>query len=129
LWPDIDKLDKIPHEGTSVIHARDASVHGRRSVENVSRRSRCEGKKDSNDISGTSNMRLKRHGGNSAKEEATQILSAALGVISPRMQRSFVNRRYSSSTGMGLSEWEVILDELIHMGYIVKDEPNSDHNE
>jgi hypothetical protein len=32
-------------------------------------------------------------------------------------------------TGMGLSEWEVILDELIRMGYIVKEEPDCDHNE
>jgi hypothetical protein len=30
---------------------------------------------------------------------------------------------------MGLSEWEVILEELIRMGYIVKEEPDSDHNE
>jgi hypothetical protein len=57
------------------------------------------------------------------------ILSATPGAISPRMRRSFVDRRYSPSTGMGLSEWEVILDELIHMGYIVKKESNSDHNE
>jgi hypothetical protein len=30
---------------------------------------------------------------------------------------------------MGLSEWEVILDELTHMGYIVKEEPASDNDE
>jgi hypothetical protein len=30
---------------------------------------------------------------------------------------------------MGLGEWEVILDELICMGYIVKKELDSDHNE
>jgi hypothetical protein len=30
---------------------------------------------------------------------------------------------------MGLSEWEVILDELIRTGYIVKEEPESDDNE
>jgi hypothetical protein len=29
---------------------------------------------------------------------------------------------------MGLSEWEVILDELIHMGYIVKKEHDDEHN-
>jgi hypothetical protein len=45
------------------------------------------------------------------------------------MRRSFVDRRYSPSTGMDLSEWEIILDELIHMGYIVKEEPDSDYNE
>jgi hypothetical protein len=45
------------------------------------------------------------------------------------MRRSFVDRRYSPSTGMCLSEWEVILDELIHMEYSEKEEPDSDHNE
>jgi hypothetical protein len=30
---------------------------------------------------------------------------------------------------MGLSEWVVILDELIRMGYVVKEEPDSDYNE
>jgi hypothetical protein len=39
------------------------------------------------------------------------------------MKRSFIDRRYSPSTGMSLNEWEVILDELIRMGYIVKDNP------
>jgi hypothetical protein len=56
-------------------------------------------------------------------------LSVALGAISPRMRRSFVDRRYSPSTGMGLSEWEIILHELIRMGYIVKEELDSDHIE
>jgi hypothetical protein len=45
------------------------------------------------------------------------------------MRRLFVDRRYSPSTGMGLSEWEVILEELTQMGYIVKEELDSDHNE
>jgi hypothetical protein len=51
------------------------------------------------------------------------------GAISPHMQRSFVDRQYLPSTGMDLSEWEIILDELTRMGYIVKKEPNSDGNE
>jgi hypothetical protein len=45
------------------------------------------------------------------------------------MWRSFLDRRYSPSTGMGLSEWEVILDELIRMGYNVMEEPASDNDE
>jgi hypothetical protein len=53
LWPNIDKIDEIPYEGTSVMHARDASVNERRPVEVASRRSRHEGKKESNDIPGT----------------------------------------------------------------------------
>jgi hypothetical protein len=36
----------------------------------------------------------------STKKKASQILSAAPGAISPRMQRSFVDRQYSPSTGM-----------------------------
>jgi hypothetical protein len=57
------------------------------------------------------------------------ILSSAPGAISPRMRMSFVDRRYSPSTGMCPSEWEIILDELIRMGYIAKKEPDSDHND
>jgi hypothetical protein len=76
-----------------------------------------------------SNIELKSCGGSSAKREVAQILSAAPRAISLCMRRSFVDRRYSPSTGMGLSQWEVILDELIYMGYIVKKELDSDHNE
>jgi hypothetical protein len=47
----------------------------------------------------------------------------------PRMQRLFVDRQYSPSTGMGLSEWEIILEELTRMGYIVKKELNIDSTE
>jgi hypothetical protein len=35
-----------------------------------------------------------------------------------------MDRWYSPSTGMGRSEWEIILEELTRMGYIVKKEPN-----
>jgi hypothetical protein len=48
LWPDIDKLDEIRHEGTSVVHARDVLVCGRRltaSAEKAGRHSRREGKR------------------------------------------------------------------------------------
>jgi hypothetical protein len=38
------------------------------------------------------------------------------------MKRSFIDRQYSPSTGMDRSEWEIILDELTRMGYIVKQE-------
>jgi hypothetical protein len=52
-----------------------------------------------------------------------------IGSISPRMRRSFVERRYLPSTGVEHSEWEIILEQLIHMGYIVKEETVSDDNE
>jgi hypothetical protein len=132
VWPNIDKLDDLAREDTSVVHARNALVHGKRSatsIENASKRSRREGKKDSlTDVAGTSNIRSKRHRGSSTRREAARIMFAAPGVISPCMRRSFVDRQYSPSTGMGLSEWEVILDELIRMGYIVKKEHDDEHN-
>jgi hypothetical protein len=76
-----------------------------------------------------SNIKLRGRESGSAKRKAARILSVAPGTISPPMRRSFVDRRYSPSTGMGQSEWEIILDELILMRYIVKKEPDSDCNE
>jgi hypothetical protein len=52
----------------------------------------------------------------SMKNKAVKILFAAPRAISPHMHRSFVDRQYSSLTGTDLSEWEIILDELTHMG-------------
>jgi hypothetical protein len=40
-----------------------------------------------------------------------------------------VDRQYSPSTDMDRSEWEIILEELTHMGYIIKKEPDSDSGE
>jgi hypothetical protein len=65
----------------------------------------------------------------SVKNKATQILSTALRAISPCLQRLFVDRQYSPSTRMDLSEYEIILNEFTRMGYIVKKEPDSDSNE
>jgi hypothetical protein len=70
----------------------------------------------------------KGRGKGSTKKKASQILSTTPGAISPRMRRSFVDRQYSHLTGMDRREWEIILDQLIHMGYIVKKEPDSDGN-
>jgi hypothetical protein len=57
------------------------------------------------------------------KWKAAQILSADPGTIYPRMQRSFVDRQYSPSIGMDLSEWEIILDEHIRMGILQRKNP------
>jgi hypothetical protein len=46
--------------------------------------------------------------------------------ISPHMRRSFVDRQYSPSTSMDRSEWEILLEELMRMGYIVKQESVSE---
>jgi hypothetical protein len=107
LWPDIDKLDDMSCENTSVVHAHSVLICGKgsaTSIENTSKRSRREGNKDPlTDVVGTSNIRSKRHKGGSMRREAAQILSIAPDVISLHMLRSFVDRRYSPSIGMGLS--------------------------
>jgi hypothetical protein len=42
------------------------------------------------------------------------------------MRLSFVERQYSSLIGMDRSEWEIILEELICMGFLAKQEPVSE---
>jgi hypothetical protein len=77
---------------------------------------------------GTSVIILGPSGGcgrNSVKQKVALILSYASGAISPQMRRLFVDRQYSPSTGMDQSEWEIILGELICMGFLVKQEPIS----
>jgi hypothetical protein len=59
-------------------------------------------------------------GGDFVKNKVVRILADAPGVILPRMKHSFVDRQYSPSTGMDRSEWEIILEELILMGFLVK---------
>jgi hypothetical protein len=49
-------------------------------------------------------------GGGSVKNKAVWILANAFGAISPLMRHSFVDRKYSPSTGMDQSEWEIILE-------------------
>jgi hypothetical protein len=71
---------------------------------------------------------LKGRGKGFMKKKASQTLSATSGAISPHMRRLFVDRQYSPLTGMDRREWKIILDQLIHMGYIVKEEPDSDGN-
>jgi hypothetical protein len=60
------------------------------------------------------------------KNKAAQILADISGAISPWMRRSFVDRKYSPSTGMDRSELEIILEVLIRMGFLVKHEPVSE---
>jgi hypothetical protein len=58
--------------------------------------------------------------GSSTRNKVVRILADASGVISPHMKHTFVDRQYSPSTGMDRSEWEIILEELIRMGFLVK---------
>jgi hypothetical protein len=89
------------------------------SAKKAGRRSRCEGKMTLlKDVPRTSNVQSISRGGSSTKKEVARIMSAASGAFSPRMRRSFVDRRYLPSTGMSLCEWEIVLEELIRMGIL-----------
>jgi hypothetical protein len=80
------------------------------------------------DAPGPSVALPKSRGKGSAMRKAMHILFGDPGAISLCMRKSFVDRQYSPSTGMGLSEWAIILEEVRHMGYIVKEEPASNDN-
>jgi hypothetical protein len=60
------------------------------------------------------------------KHKATRILADASRAVSPQMRRPFSDRQYSPSTGMGQSEWEIILGDLIRVRFLVKQEPVSE---
>jgi hypothetical protein len=127
LWSNIDKLDEINHEDTSVVHIRELVLRDSESLvltKKTNKRARRRGGEAlQSDAPGPSSAVSKGRG-----KGASQILSAAPEAISPCMWRSFVDRQYSPLTGMDRREWEIILDQLIHMGYIVKKEPDSDGN-
>jgi hypothetical protein len=131
LWPDIDKLDNPSCGDTSIVHMRDVTICGKRLdalIEDANMRSGCEGKLDSlSDVAGTCNFRSKGCLGGSVRKDTAWILSAAAGAISPHMQRSLLDRRYSPLTAMGLCEWEIVLNELIQAGYIIKKQPDDNH--
>jgi hypothetical protein len=131
LWPDIDKLDNPSCRDTSIVRTCDTTIHGKRSDTPVEDADRCSGhedKRDSlSDVARTSDFTSKGCIGGSTRKDTTRILSAAPGAISPRMQRSLLDRHYSPSTDMCLYEWEIVLNELVHAGYIVKKEPNDNH--
>jgi hypothetical protein len=136
LWAEMDMMDEISHGGNSVGNVPRNAHHERMSLASVEKTGKHASHTDKgallNDTSGPSNAqprgRGRGHGRCSMKNKATWILSAAPRAISLHMQRSFVDRQYSPSTSMDLSEWEIILDELTPMGYIVKIETDSDGN-
>jgi hypothetical protein len=130
LWPDIDKLDKAGPEGTSVIapwsprgdpasHCHPDLIGSKRMRGDASR---VVGRVSFDEALSPSFAPPKGWGGGSAKSNTARILSDAPWAISPCMRRSFVDRQYSPSTSMDRSEWEIILEYLICMGYIVKKE-------
>jgi hypothetical protein len=137
LWAKIDMMDAICQGCTSTGNVPWNTYHERRSMPLVEMTEECTGRTDKGDLlddaPGPSNARPRSRGRGrrkySMKNKDAQILSAAPRAISPRMRKSFVDRQYLPSTGIDLSERKIILDELTHMGYIVKKEPNSDGNE
>jgi hypothetical protein len=108
-------------------------LHERSSLPLVSRageRARSVGKKVLvDDAPRSSSAPPRGRGLDSAKNKAARILSAAPRAISLCMWRSFIDRQYSPLTSMDQSEWEVILEELTRMGYIIKQEHDSGDGE
>jgi hypothetical protein len=80
-----------------------------------------------------SSIGKKSHGGSSMKDKAMKILAdSEVGTsdnISPRIKRSFVERRYSPSIGKDRSEWEIILEQLLIIGLIEKEEVVSENDD
>jgi hypothetical protein len=130
LWLGIDLLDEGGLEGTFVVSAQDllgyemsCSCMGPQGPRRMRKGSLCMDQKAPVDRTlGSSSAPPHCCGGGSTKNKAAWILADASRAISPWMRRSFVDRQYSPSTGMDQSEWEIILDEIICMGLLVKQE-------
>jgi hypothetical protein len=135
LWPDIEKLDEINHGATFAGDLPGGTLHEWSSSPSVARVNEHSSPMNKrvlmDDAPGPSSAPPSRCGcgRGSTRKKATQILSATPGAISPCMLRSFMDRQYSPLTGMDRSEWEIILEELTHMVYIIKWELDSDSGE
>jgi hypothetical protein len=133
LWPDIDKLDEINSGRASIENVPGNVLHDQSSMPLVLRTNenvRLVVKRTMvDDAPRQSTASLGGRGRGSTKKKVTWILSTAPKAISPRMRRSFIDRQYSPSIDMDRSEWEIILEELTRMGYIVKKESESDGGE
>jgi hypothetical protein len=126
LCPDIDNLDGAIHEGTSTqsyqVNSPPGPSSGRSNrgmnegVVHATRRASLD------DAPGPSSTSPRGYGRGSVRNKVARILSDAPRAILLRTQRLFIDRQYSPSTGMDRSEWEIILEELTCMGYIVKQE-------
>jgi hypothetical protein len=125
LWPKIDSLREADHECTSTTatqrHREDSASRPQPS----SKGSKGEGREGAvnaakktllDQAPGPLSAPPKGCGGGFVRSKATQILSDTPRDILPRMKRSFIDRQYSPSAGMDQSEWEIILEQLIHMG-------------
>jgi hypothetical protein len=109
LWPDIDKLDEVNRRATFVGDLPGSTLHEQSVsalVARVDERANPANRTLVDDAPGPSSAppRGRGRGRGFTREKATQILAAAPGAISPHMQRLFVDRQYSPSTGMDRSE-------------------------
>jgi hypothetical protein len=129
LWPGIDLLDEPGLEGTSAVLTQgpwwDQVSRSHTDPQGSWRMDKGSSCVDRG-APGSSSVPQHGCGGSSAKNKATQILVDASRTIAPQMKHLFVDRQYSPSTGMDRSEWEIILEELIRMGFLVKQEPVSE---
>jgi hypothetical protein len=127
LWPKIDQLDEVDPRNASVPPAEnqnDQALHSRMGSHEVE-----VGYGDSRvgkDVPGSLTCPPRGCEEGSVSNKAVQILADAAGAVLPRMRCSFVDRRYSPSTGMDHSEWKIILEELICMEFLVMREPVSE---
>jgi hypothetical protein len=121
LWPKINSSHGVDHEGafgTATRNQLEASTSRPLSgVRGLKKRKITKGGRDA-----TATAPPRSCGGGSAKSKAARILTDASEYISPHIKRSFVKRRYSPSTSMDWRECEIILEQLIIMGYVVKQE-------
>jgi hypothetical protein len=134
LWHGVDQLDEAVCEGifafTTQSPPRGSASRSRanfRGLEGMGEvTSRAVRGASIDEATGLSSTPPRDCGGGSMKNKVAWILSNDVGAISPHIRRSFIDRQYSPSTGMDWSEWEIILEELIWMRFIVKKEHVSD---
>jgi hypothetical protein len=113
LWPNIDNVDVVSCGGASAVTIPKVLPPEGKSQASVKKSNKCVKRKNEkallDDYPGPSVALPKSCRKGSTKRKAAQILSGAPRAISPHMRKSFVDRQYSPLTGMGLSEWEIIL--------------------
>jgi hypothetical protein len=143
LWPEINRTESTGGEGAFVTAAHghlealvSHSLSGARVAMKgktvVDSRDACEDC-TFRQASERSSIQKKSYNGDSMKDKTAKFLIDSKAGTSDDLphcvRRSFNERRYSSSTGMDRSEWEIILEQLLVMGLILKEEVVSDDND
>jgi hypothetical protein len=78
-------------------------------------------------LQGSASQNSRGHGSAKAKDRKILLDSEAgtSGALPRRIQSSFLEGRYTPSTGMDISEWQVIFEQFVDMGIIIKSEVES----